>query len=149
MVALNRFIFLTREMRMNPKAITAPQMFGRLDVATNDWTDGIFSTLWRRSLKGKKGTEELFLHAFNNNEFIEQKKWNEVLWDAHSGSIHAERLSLHLSLFPLVPLKVNSSIVINDTHLVTDANADVQCERTRGRICFCHIQYHFCVHCVM
>ena len=38
---------------VHEQAITAPQMFGRMDASTGDWTDGIFAVLWRRAAKAK------------------------------------------------------------------------------------------------
>jgi dynein heavy chain len=52
--ALTAVVIKHTSIKMNPKGVTPKQMYGFQDPVANEWTEGVFTALWKRSNDPKK-----------------------------------------------------------------------------------------------
>ena len=46
-------VFVLQEFPINPKAVSLGELYGEFDLATNEWSDGVLSSVMRTTCAGK------------------------------------------------------------------------------------------------
>jgi len=113
-----------KEMKMNPKVIYAPQMFGFLDMVANEWTEGIFASLWGKANKDKKHFTWLVLDAIwieNMNTVMDD---NRILTLANNDRIAMLRLNCTLH-FEVEDLRNASPATVSRAGIIYVSLADL------------------------
>jgi hypothetical protein len=50
---LKKFIYLYQVFPLNPKALSLGELYGEFELGSNDWTDGVLSSIARNACNGR------------------------------------------------------------------------------------------------